>query len=45
MSLRTRLGSRWARVQASVEAERKRDSLDKTLTTEMARDANLLVRS
>ena len=44
-SLRIRLGSYWARVQASIEAKRKRDSSDETPTTELARDANPLVQS
>ena len=34
-----------AQVKASIEAEKREDSLDETLTTEMARDANLLVQS
>ena len=42
-NLRIRLRSHWAWVQASVEAKRRRDSLDETPTTELARDANPLV--
>ena len=43
ISLKIRLGSHWARVQASVEAESRKDSLGKILTTEITRDMNLLI--
>ena len=43
INLKIKSKSRWARVQASVEAEKRRDSLDETPTTELARDTNLLI--